>query len=164
MKIWKMGRLMQIGMLKTSVVLTALPLVFKTIYKSAMKAKANKESSISLWTFQKNKRIHILTSTSKNLTRTSLKLPKLAWPLIFCKTVSKSWTKWDKLNQARKLWRKMLLKSEGTSYQMGNNTRVTCHHIYSWTRMPWLKVQPLKSSKKAGKQMLITKEHRDRMK
>ena len=30
---------MQIGMPKTSVVLTVLPLAFKTIYKSAMKAR-----------------------------------------------------------------------------------------------------------------------------
>jgi len=73
-----MGRLMQIGMLKTLDVLTVLPLAFKIIYKSAMKEKANRESSISSWTFQKNKRIHISISTSKNLTRTSLKLPKLA--------------------------------------------------------------------------------------
>ena len=69
---------MQIGMPKTSVVLTVLPLAFKTIYKSAMKAKVNKESSTSSWTFQKNKRIHTSTSTSKNLTRTSLKSPKQA--------------------------------------------------------------------------------------
>lgn len=50
---------MQTGMLKTSVDLTALLLVFKTTYKFVMKEKVNKEFSIYSWTSQKNKKTHI---------------------------------------------------------------------------------------------------------